>query len=276
MTHPTAPPPNTDPPDSGVMARLLERAAALQLHGLIEHSDELDEPWRIHVAQLLDWEEDVRRQRGLERRLGAAHLGKFKPLADFDWAWPASIDRAGVNTLMTLAFMDTATNVILVGPNGVGKSTLAQNLAHRAVLAGHSARFVTAARMLNDLAAQDGASALERRLRYYARPELLVLDELGYLAYGNRHADLLFEIVNRRYERHATIITTNRPFGEWSEVFPNAPCVVSIVDRLVHHSEIIVIEGDSYRMHEAKTRAGRKKPVARSKRKPDPDTGAPV
>lgn len=269
MTPPT---PSTDPiaPE-----RLAERAAALQLHGLIEHFDELDEPWLAHVAQLLDWEEDVRRQRGLERRMGSAHLGKFKPLADFDWGWPKSIDRTSLSTLMTLEFMTSATNVILVGPNGVGKSTLAQNLAHRAVMKGHSARFVTAAKMLNDLAAQDGASALERRLRYYARPELLVVDELGYLAYGNRHADLLFEIVNRRYERHSTIITTNRPFGEWAEVFPNAPCVVSIVDRLVHHSEIIVIAGESYRMHEATTRAGRKKPASR-KKKPDPDTGEPA
>ena len=155
--------------------------------------------------------------------MGSAHLGKFKALADFDWSWPAECDRAAITNLMTLDFIASATNVILVGPNGVGKSTLAQNLVHHAVLSGHTARFVTAAKMLNDLAAQDGASALERRLRHYARPELLVIDELGYLAYGNRHADLLFEIVNRRYERHPIVITTNRPFGEWGDVFPQRP-----------------------------------------------------
>jgi len=249
--------------------RLAERAEALKLHGLIEHLDELDDAALEPMLRLVGWEEETRRQRGLERRIGSAHLGTFKPLADFEWTWPSECDRAAITNLMTLDFVATATNVIFVGPNGVGKSTLAQNLVHHAVLRGHTARFVTAAKMLNDLAAQDGASALERRLRYYARPELLVIDELGYLAYGNRHADLLFEIVNRRYERHPIVITTNRPFGEWGEVFPNAPCVVSIVDRLVHHSEIIPIAGDSYRMHEASTRAKKKKgPTRRSSKRP--------
>ena len=250
-------PPQTDTIDR---QRLLERAEALSLHGLLAHWDELDETRLTVVNTLLTWEEQVRRQRGLERRLGSAHLGKFKPLADFDWAWPEQIDRATLNQLMTLEFIDSGTNVLLVGPNGVGKSTLAQNIIHRAVLAGHSARFITAAKMLGDLASQDGASALERRLRYYARPELLAIDELGYLAYSNRHADLLFEVVNRRYEKKPIVITTNRPFSEWNEVFPNAPCVVSIVDRLIHHSEILVIRGESYRMHEATTRASQKKP----------------
>jgi DNA replication protein DnaC len=88
---------------------------------------------------------------------------------------------------------------------------------------------------------------------------VLVIDELGYLSYGNRHADLLFNIVTRRYEHKPILLTTNRPFAEWNDVFPNAACVVSIVDRLVHHSEILVIEGESYRMREAKERACRKK-----------------
>ncbi|MEE9322431.1 MAG: ATP-binding protein, partial [Granulosicoccus sp.] len=156
-------------------------------------------------------------------------------------------------------FIKSTTNVILVGPNGVGKTMLALNLAHRAVTKGHRALFVTAAKMLGDLTSQDGASALERRLRYYARPDVLVIDELGYLSYNNQHADLLFEVVNRRYEAKPNIITTNRPFGEWGEVFPNIPCVVSIIDRLVHHSEILSIDGDSYRVHEATERAGRKR-----------------
>lgn len=255
-------------------ARLAERAEALKLHGLVEHLDELDEAALAPMVQLVGWEEETRRQRGLERRMGSAHLGTFKPLADFDWTWPTEVDRATITSLMSLDFIATATNVILVGPNGVGKSTLAQNLVHHAVLRGHTARFVTAARMLNDLAAQDGASALERRLRHYARPELLVIDELGYLAYGNRHADLLFEIVNRRYERHPIVITTNRPFGEWGEVFPNAPCAVSIVDRLVHHSEIVPIAGSSYRMHEASMRTKKKAPARRVRKGPKADDGA--
>ncbi len=164
---------------------------------------------------------------------------------------------------MTLGLIQQASNVILVGPNGVGKSMIAQNIAHHAVLQGHSALFVNAAQMLGDLAAQDGDNALRRRLKHYARPDVLLIDEVGYLSYSNRHADLLFNIVNRRYELKPTIVTTNRPFAEWGEVFPNAACVVSIVDRLVHHSDIIVIEAESYRMHEARQRAASKKRVAK-------------
>jgi DNA replication protein DnaC len=122
--------------------------------------------------------------------------------------------------------------------------------------------------MLTDLAAQDGDNALRRRLKYYAQPQLLAIDEIGYLSYGTRHADLLFEIVNRRYEQKPILVTTNRPFAEWNEVFPNAACVVSIIDRLVHHSEILVLEGQSYRMKEAKERARKKRhsPNSRAKR----------
>ena len=118
----------------------------------------------------------------------------------------------------------------------------------------------------SDVAAQDGDNALRRRLRHYANPTILAIDEIGYLSYGNRHADLLFEIVNRRYETKSTIVTTNRPFTEWGEVFPNATCVISIVDRLIHHSEIIVLDGESYRIKEAKERASKKKRPSKSKR----------
>ena len=112
---------------------------------------------------------------------------------------------------------------------------------------GYTARFTTAGELLGDLAALDSDTALRRRLRLYAVPDLLVIDEIGYLSYSNRHADLLFELVSRRYETKSTIVTTNRPFAEWPEVFPNAACVVSLVDRLVHHSEVIAIEGESLR-----------------------------
>ena len=181
-----------------------------------------------------------------------AHLGRFKPLADFDWSWPGRCDQEVVNELMQLEFINQAINVILVGPNGVGKSTIARNIAHQAVLRGYNALFTSASQMLNELAAQDGDSALKRRLTHFARPHLLVVDEVGYLSYSNRHADLLFEIVSRRYEERSTLVTTNRPFSEWAEVFPNAACVVSLVDRLVHRSEIISIEGESYRLKEAR------------------------
>ena len=123
------------------------------------------------------------------------------------------------------------------------------------ILQGHTVLFTTAANMLNDLAALDSDNALRRKIRHYAKPAFLIIDEVGYLAYSNRHADLLFEIINQRYEQRSILITTNRPFAEWNEVFPNAACVVSLIDRLVHHSEIIAIDGESYRMKEAKEQA---------------------
>jgi DNA replication protein DnaC len=168
---------------------------------------------------------------------------------------------------MQLDFMNDASNIILIGSNGVGKSTIAQNVAYQAVMQGYTVLFTSAAHMLNDLAAQDGDNALRRRLTHYSKAKLLIIDEVGYLSYSNRHADLLFEIINRRYEKHPTLITTNRPFSEWNEVFPNAACVVSLIDRLVHHSEVIAIEGESYRMKEAQEQAVARAKVKRGKAK---------
>ena len=159
---------------------------------------------------LLDWEEQERARRSLERRLRSAHIGRFKPLCDFDWNWPKRCDRAAIEALMALDFLDEAANVVLVGPNGVGKSTLAQNIAHQALIHGHTVLFTSAGQLLGDLCALDSDSALRRRLRHYARPQLLVIDEVGYLSYSNRHADLMFELISRRYQNKSTLITTNR------------------------------------------------------------------
>jgi DNA replication protein DnaC len=228
------------------------RARALHLHGLLSRWGEVaTQPW---LASLIDWEEHERARRSLERRLQEAHIGRFKPLCDFDWNWPKRCDRAAIETLMTLDFLKDATNVVLVGQNGTGKTMLAQNIAHQALIAGQTALFTTAGQLLGDLAALDSDSALRRRLHHYARPTLLAIDEVGYLSYSNRHADLMFELVSRRYQNKSTLITTNRSFTEWKEVFPNAACVVSLVDRLVHRAEIIVIEGESYRAKEARER----------------------
>ena len=237
-------------------AQLRTQAQALRLHGLLAHWSEATAEAQAarRVAQWLCWETEERGRRSLERRLREAHIGQFKSVADFDWSWPKQIDRAAIEELMTLQFMADATNVVLVGGNGLGKTMFAANLGYQAVLAGRTALFVTAGQLLGDLAALDSDSALRRRLRHYAAPDLLLVDEVGYLSYSNRHADLLFELVSRRYQHKSTVVTTNKAFADWGEVFPNAACVVSLVDRLMHRAEAVRIEGQSYRAKEAQER----------------------
>jgi len=220
-----------------------------------------EQPW---LEELLRKEEIERKRRSLERRIQNSRVGLFKSIADFDFSWPKRIDREQIQDLLTLQFLGDTTNVILLGPNGVGKTMIAKNLVYQALQRGATASFVTASDMLNDLAVQETTSALRRRLSKYTRPSLLAIDELGYLSYDHRHADLLFEVVSRRYGNKPILLTTNKPFAEWAEVFPNASCVVTLVDRLTHHSEIVKIEGESYK--EAKEAAAKKAQI-RAKRR---------
>jgi DNA replication protein DnaC len=244
---------------------LLTRAKALKLHGLINHWQEVcDAPW---MRQLIEWEEETRSYRGLERRLAQAKLEPFKSLAEFDWSWPTECDREAVEDLMQLDFLKSGCNIILFGPNGVGKSTIACNIGHQAALRGHTVLFTTAAKLLDDLAVQDGDQALSRRFSHYDKPGLLIIDEVGYLSYSNRHADLLFEVVSRRHQKRSTVITTNKPFNEWGQIFPNASCVVSLIDRLVHRSEIISIEAASFRLKDATDEADLRKQDRAERRK---------
>jgi DNA replication protein DnaC len=193
-------------------------------------------------------------RRSLERRLAQAQLRRFKPMADFEWTWPKKIDRPLIERALTLDFLTRGRNLILCGTAGLGKTMIAKNIAHAAVLAGHSALFRTASDLLASL---DGDSpALRRRkFRFYARPDLLVIDECGYLSYDAHAADLLFEIVNHRYERNSIVLTTNKAFKEWNTVFPNATCIVALLDRLTHHADVTLIEGESYRMRESQREA---------------------
>jgi DNA replication protein DnaC len=212
----------------------------------------------VQLERLVQTELEARLHQRVERRLKDARLGRFKPLADFEWTWPTQIHRPTVERVFTLDFLTQRENVIIVAPNGLGKTMLAKNLVHQAILAGHSARFLTAADLILDLTSHDTARALQRRLRTYLRPSLIAIDEVGYLAYDAHAADLLFQVVSRRYEQKSLVVTTNLPFKQWDTVFPNAACAVALIDRLTHHAEIVSIEGESYRKREAEQAQKRK------------------
>lgn len=240
------------------------RLHRLGLHGLVSRWSEVaTQPW---IGQLLDIEESERKRRSLDRRLRFARIGSFKAIDKFDWTWPSSVDRQAIEELFSLAFIQDCENAIFLGPNGVGKTMFMKNVAHHALVQGYTVRFTTASDMLADLAAQDSPSALARRMRRWATPTVLCIDEVGYLSYSSRYADLLFEIVTRRHEaRKPILITTNKPFSEWSEVFPHATCTVTLVDRLTHRAEIIEIQADSYRLKESKERREAKAKARKAK-----------
>jgi DNA replication protein DnaC len=244
------------------------RATAAQLDDLVALSTKK----RWSTTQLLEHiaviEAEDRARRGLERRLSRSRIGAFKPLADFDWGWPKKIDRDAIAAVMTADFVANARNVALVAPQGLGKTMIAKNIGLAAIHAGHTVLFTTTAQMLLDLSGQESARGLERRLRYYARVGVLICDEIGYLSYDNRNADLLFQVISRRYERKSTVLTTNLPFREWPTIFPNAACVTAMVDRIVHHADILTIEGDSYRRREAEKDKRTRQATRRSRRKP--------
>jgi DNA replication protein DnaC len=260
------------------MSELELRLKSIGLNGIAEGLDDLiamATKKRLGAAQLLEQLVEVetkeRQRRSIERRQTAARLGRFKPMADFDWAWPKKIDREQVESALRLEFLAQNRNVVLVAPQGVGKTMLARNICHQAVLKGHSALFITASQLLLDLSSQDSASGLERRLRHYQRPSILCIDEVGYLSYDNRNADLLFQIVSRRYETKSLILTTNLAFGDWPTIFPNAACTTALIDRVVHHSEIIAIDAESYRRREAETAKKNRKAKTKSLDQETPD-----
>ena len=200
---------------------LRQRLRQLNLYGLLAHAEELiNEPW---LARVLEIEDSERQRRSLKRRLDNARLGTFKPLADFDYSWPTQLDRTLLDELFTFGFLEQAANIVIIGPNGLGKTMLAKNLLHQAILRGQTARFTLASDMLHELAAQDSSTQLTRRLRRYTRPGILCIDEVGYLSYDARYADLLFEVITRRYQQRSTILTTNKPFGEWNVSVTSRP-----------------------------------------------------
>ncbi len=242
-------------------------ALKLRLYGLLAHWAEIaTEPW---LRRVIEMEQQERARRSHEYRMRNAKIGSFKDRADFDWKHPKKIDRFQIDDLFTLDFIAEGTNVVFVGPNGTGKTLFARNLAYQAVTRGIATRYISASDMLASLGGLTG-SMLTHRLKRYTNPPLLVIDELGYLRYDSHLADLLYEVISRRYEAEAsTIVTTNKPFAEWNQVFDGAACVATMVDRLCHRVEIVKIDGPSYRATEAKARAkkrvGKRRPPLRKK-----------
>jgi DNA replication protein DnaC len=201
------------------------------------------------LARLLEGEANLHQDRAVQRRIRNARFPVVKTIEDFRWTWPKKINRMQIQHLFHLEFIDQKANVIFLGGVGLGKTHLATALGHAACLKGHSVLFTTAIDVINTLTAAQNTGQLKQALKKYITPSLLVLDELGYLPIDKTGADLLFQVISFRYERGAMIITTNRAFKDWPEIFNNDSTLTSaILDRLLHHAETVVIEGPSFRM----------------------------
>jgi DNA replication protein DnaC len=249
-----------------MMADLLEALSRLGLRLPREALDALlthAQKSRLSPAQLLEQlcsiEQRERDARNLARRSKAAAIGNNEPLDKFDWNHPRFIDRQLYDGLLTLDFLTRGENVLLRGQAGVGKTSLAQNLGSRALERGHTVRFSTVPAALVELLRQESLPATERRLKRYTTPDLLILDELGYVPCDSRAADLLFNIVSRRHEKRSIVITTNLAYKQWGSVFHDASCIGALVDRFAQHCHTLDIDADSWRNKEAQQRSRNKK-----------------
>lgn len=235
----------------------------LKLHYLENHLSEVlakasKAKWdyQTFLTEVVRLEIEEIKRRSVESRLRSSRVNvcKWRPLVEFNWSWPKKIDREAIEALFHLNFLEEPANVVFIGPSSLGKTMIARNLVHQAVLSGHHAVFVEANDLLRELSDLDSARMLHNRLKFYAKPKLLVIDEIGYLSFSQRAGDLLFQLISQRYEKCSTVITTNVNFKDWGTIFPNAACVSALLERLLHRAEIIAIEGTSYRMKEADER----------------------
>jgi len=202
-----------------------------------------------YLRRLIEGQYTDRRQRVVERRLKAARFPVIKTLEQFRWDWPKKINRLQVQNLFRLEFLAQKGNVVLLGNVGLGKTHLAIALGYAACQEGYSVLFAGAINVINDLSAAQKRGQLKRQLKKYLAPELLLLDEIGYLPIDQHGADLLFQVISQRYERGSLVLTTNKPFKQWASVFNNDSTIASaVLDRLLHHADTVVIEGSSYRM----------------------------
>ena len=238
------------------LARLDAQLHRLQLHHIQSHyhafatkAAEQQSSHLDYLAQLIEGEATMRENRSIERRIKNARFPVLKSLDDFQWSWPKKINRPHIQTLFRLAFVATQTNIVLIGNVGRGKTHLAIALGHAACLNGHSVLFTTAVDIINTLAAAQAVGQLKREFRRYLKPAILIVDELGYLPIDKHGADLLFQIISQRYERAPIVITTNRAYKHWSQIFNNDSTLTSaILDRVLHHADTVIIEGQSFRM----------------------------
>jgi len=238
------------------LAPLDAQLQLLHLHYIRDHYQALATKAAEHqlspldyLAQLIEGEAAMREQRGIERRIRNARFPVLKTLDDFEWNWPKKINRPQIQNLFRLAFIATQTNIVLIGNVGLGKTHLAIALGHTACQKGYSVLFTTAVDVINTLAAAQSAGRLKHEFRRYLKPTLLIIDELGYLPIDKHGADLLFQIISQRYERAPMVITANRVYKHWSQIFNNDSTLTSaILDRVLHHADTVVIEGKSYRM----------------------------
>ena len=235
---------------------LAAQLESLKLYYLLEHYSSLAkeaaaEQWS-HVeflARLIQGEAHRREDLGVHRRIRLARFPVQKTLDQFDWSWPKKINRPQIQNLFRLRFIEDKANVIFLSNVGLGKTHLSIALGHTACLRGYSVLFTTAVEIINTLAAAQAHGGLNRELKKYLRPRLLLIDELGYLPIDKQGADLLFQIISQRYECGAMIITSNRVYKRWPELFNNDSTLTSaLLDRLLHHAETVLIEGKSYRM----------------------------
>jgi len=202
-----------------------------------------------YLAQLVEGEFTMREMRSIERRIKNARFPVRKTLDDFQWSWPKKINRLQIQNLFRLDFIATCTNLVMIGNVGLGKTHLSIALGHAACTGGHSVLFTTAVDVINTLTAAQSAGQLKREIRRYLKPAVLIVDELGYLPIDKHGADLLFQIISERYERAPIVITTNRAYKHWAQIFNNDSTLTSaILDRVMHHVDTFVIEGKSFRM----------------------------
>jgi len=206
-----------------------------------------------YLSELIKQESNFRRDRTIQRRIRMAKFPVIKTMDQFNWSWPKKINQGQIENLFRLKFIEEKSNVIFIGTVGVGKTHIATALGYQACLKNNTVLFTSAMDAVNNLIAAQHAGLLKQELKKYMKPSVLFLDELGYLPIDKHGADLLFQIISQRYETGSMIITTNRVFKEWPQIFNNDSTLTSaLLDRLLHHTEAVVIEGDSYRMRQVK------------------------